>query len=93
MKIIGVGKNGKYIAEVSHSEVEKVFDKYYGNLKKLDAGDEVDLGAGYDYRSSIKSACKEMVDASRQFGSSQKSLMQFALMVSGLPDPEAEGAA
>lgn len=93
MKIIGIGNNGRYIAEVSHDEVEKVFDKYYGNLKRLQAGDEVNLGAGYDYRSSIKGACKEMVDASRQFGSSQKSLMQFALMVSGLPEPETEGAA
>lgn len=93
MKIIGIGERGEYLATISHSEVEQVFDKYYGNLEKLKVGSEVDLGAGYDYRSSIQSACKEMVDASRQFERSQRMLMQFALMVSGLPAPGSENAA
>lgn len=77
---------------MSHTELEKVFDKYYDKLGKLKVGEEINLGAGYDYRATIKQACKEMVDASRQFNSSQKTLMAFALMVSQLPPPEAEEA-
>lgn len=92
MKILGITAEGRYIAEVSHTEVEKVFDKYYGNLPKLSAGKEIDLGAGYDFRSSIKHACEQMVDASKSFGSAQRTLMRFSLMVSQLPDPQEEVA-
>lgn len=89
MKIIGTTGDGNYIAEVSHTEIEKVFDKYYGNLSRLKAGDDVDLGAGHDYRDCIKRACGDMVDASRQFAHAQSTLMRFSLMISQLPDPEA----
>ena len=93
MKVIGIGERGQYLVEISHTEIEKVLDKYYDKLKRLEVGSELNLGAGYDYRQSIQSACRQMVDATRQFEGSQKTLMAFALMVSGLPEPEQEPAA
>lgn len=33
MKILGISENGKYIAEITHTEIEQYLDLYYGNLK------------------------------------------------------------
>lgn len=53
MKIIGIDEKGNYIASVSHTELEKFFNEYYGKMKNLKPGDEVDLGVGYDFKSDI----------------------------------------
>lgn len=87
MKIIGMAE-GDYIALISHSEIEKVFDKYYGNLGKLKVGETIDLGAGHDFRGGIKAVCKEMIDANKQFSRAQSDLIKFALMVSGIQEGE-----
>jgi len=55
MKVLGKSKDG-YICEVSHSEIEKFLDLYYGKRARLEVGEEVDLGAGYDWSSKIASA-------------------------------------
>lgn len=39
MKILGISENGKYIAEITHTEIEQYLDLYYGNLKKLSVGE------------------------------------------------------
>lgn len=98
MKVIGKDERGNYIAVVTHRELEKVCDRYYGNneLKELKIGQEFDLGTGHDFRSEIRTACQAMVDASKRFGDSQKTLLVFAQMVSKLPaeaDVAAEKAA
>jgi hypothetical protein len=52
MKIIGTTQgsgDGEYIAIVSHSEIEKFFDLYYGKQPRLKVGDEINLGKGYDF--------------------------------------------
>lgn len=90
MKVIAAVGNSTYICEINHTEVEKVFDKYYGNMKPLAVGTELDLGGGYNFRSAIAEACKGMVDATAKFERSQKSLLQFAVMVSKMPNPDAE---
>ena len=59
MKVLGLsetGYNKKYICEVDHRELEKFLNQYYDKMKKLDVGDEVDLGKGYDFASDAKSA-------------------------------------
>lgn len=91
MKVIGIDANGNYIAVVAHDELEKLTEKYYGKLDKLRPGAEMNLGAGYDFRSDIKAACKGMVDADQNFSRAKKTLHRFAVMVASLPADEAEG--
>lgn len=85
MEIIGKINDGDFIAKVSKTEIEKVFDQYYGKLEtKLESGVKIDLGAGHDFREQIKRACKEMIDASNAFKTAQDQMLKFALMVSDL---------
>ena len=56
MKIIAKAKHDLYICEVSHSEIEKCLNKYYGSLKSLEVGDSIDIGSGYDFSHDIKTA-------------------------------------
>lgn len=86
MKIIGKTQSG-YVALVDHTELEKVVDKYYGNLKRLEVGDDFNLGAGYDFRAGIQSAAHGMREAHDRFESARKTLMAFAVMASELPAP------
>lgn len=91
MRILGISADGNYIAEVTHTEVEKVFDKYYGKLDKLKPGQSIALDKGYDFRSEIQSACKGMTDANKNFGRAAETLQKFAIMVGQLPvEPEEE---
>lgn len=90
MKVIGKAERDTYLVEVSHTELEKVADKYYGKLPELRVGQEFNIGAGYDFRRDIQSACRGMVDASTSFGTARESLMRFAVMVAGLPEPASE---
>lgn len=93
MKVIGKADRDTYLVEVSHTELEKVADKYYGKLPELRVGQEFNIGAGYDFRRDIQSACRGMVDASTSFGTARESLMRFAVMVAGLPEPASESEA
>lgn len=88
MKVIGNASEGKYIVEVSHSEIEKVFDKYYKNesIKRLVPGQELNLGEGHDFRGDIRSACQSLSDAMTSFDTKRKVLMNFAEMVLKLPE-------
>lgn len=90
MKVIGLDGNGQYIAIVTHDELEKCADKFYGKLDKLKVGSEFDIGAGYNFASRIQSACKSMLDAQRDFKSAQDTLTRFATMVSELPNADQE---
>ena len=81
MKIIGEDGNRGYIAVVSHMELEKLFDKYHGQLNKLTIGSELNLGLGYDFSASIQQACTSMVDATKSFERNQASILGFAAMV------------
>lgn len=88
MKVIGIADDGEYICQVSHTEIEKLTDKYYGNLAgKLKPGSEMDLGAGYDFRNAIKKACDSLIEAERDFDSARKTIHKFAAMVASLPTP------
>lgn len=88
MKILATVNSEVYLAEVTHTELEKLTDKYYGKLPKLGVGLTMDLGAGHDFRAEIKSACRSMVEAQQQFERARNSLLAFAVMVGQLPEPE-----
>jgi len=85
VKVLGKTKDG-YICEVSHTELEKVFDKYYGNLPKLETGANVELGDGHNFRGDIKSACASMVNAMKDFDRARTTLLRFSEMVSKIDE-------
>jgi len=56
-KVIGTaGSKSTYIMEVGHDELEKFMGLYYGKMDKMDVGDVIDLGSGYDHAGDIKEA-------------------------------------
>ena len=86
MKILATAARDTFIAEISRTEIEKVFNKYYGKLDtKLEPGTVVNLAAGHNFRDEIQSACREMSDAMKQFERARETMMSFAVMVSNLP--------
>lgn len=95
MKVIGIAENGanrSYVAIVTHTELEKLTDKYYGKVLELRIGQEMDLGAGYAFREDIRGALNSMTEAMKSFERARATLMAFAAMVSNLPpelQPEA----
>jgi hypothetical protein len=90
MKVIGKAAGDQYVAIVNHAELEKAAGKYYGNMKRLEVGDEHDIGAGHNFTSDIQRACHEMRDAVKAFDNAQATMMRFAVMVSQLPDAAKE---
>lgn len=56
MKVLAVKKDSSYLCEVSHTELEKFFNQFYGNLERLKEGQQIDLSKGYDFASEIKQA-------------------------------------
>lgn len=62
MLIIGKISDREYICEVTHTEIEKFMNLYYNNMKKLEVGDEVDLGKGYDFSVQTQNAMKKTED-------------------------------
>ena len=91
MKILGEGEGGNYICEISHTEFEKVFNKYYGDLRKLSVGDEFNLGNGYDFRRDIQDVCKQMTDTIDSFRQVQDSLFAFAKVVGNITESASKG--
>lgn len=55
MKVLGNAKDS-YICLVSHAELEKFLNLYYGGLQRLQVGQTIDLSTGYDYEKQIKDA-------------------------------------
>lgn len=85
MKVIGTTERD-YIITVSHDELEKVAGLYYGKMPRMKVGDERNLGEGYDFSASIKSACADMQKAMVSFDRSRATLENFASMVADLPE-------
>lgn len=81
MKVIAKVSDSRYICEVSHEELEKFFDKYYGKMEKLSVGQEVNLGQGYDFAGRIESACKSMAEAAKNFGAAQSVMTDYAIAI------------
>ncbi|MDR7094131.1 hypothetical protein [Hydrogenophaga laconesensis] len=81
MKVIAKISEGRYMCEVSHEELEKCLDKYYGNMGKLSVGDSLNLGQGYDFAVRIESACKKMAEAVEGFDHARSTMTAYALAV------------
>jgi hypothetical protein len=62
MKVIGQQNDKIYICTVSHTELERFLNTYYGGTKALRVGEEIDLGKGYDFASDIKEAASKTSD-------------------------------
>ena len=64
MKVVGIVEPGeKYLAEVSHTELEKFTNQYYGKLKGVvRVGSELDLGKGYDFLRETRAVCQSVKD-------------------------------
>lgn len=82
MKILGKGEDKTYVALISHKEIEKIVEKYYGKLPDLKVNDDFPISCGHDFRDDIKTACNKMVDAMKAFEDAKNTLHTFALMVS-----------
>ncbi|GHV51267.1 hypothetical protein FACS1894168_3380 [Deltaproteobacteria bacterium] len=56
MKVIGKSGHDSYICDVSHREIEKFLNLYYGKMEKFEVGEEIDLGKGYNFLVEIRDA-------------------------------------
>lgn len=81
MKVIAKANESTYICEVSHTELEKFMNQYYGKLDKLSVGQTVNLGQGHDFSGRIESACKTMVEAMKAFEDARKVMTSYAVAV------------
>ena len=90
MKIIGEAGPRHYVAIVSHDELEKVFNKFYGGLPPIKVGEHVELSLGYNYRGEIRDACQSMQDSMKAFEKARATLQQFAAMVAEQVPAEGE---
>lgn len=69
MKVIGMAKDGVYLCEVTHAEIEKFLNLYYGKMGRMKVSETIDLGKGYDYASQIGDAMRktqEFISANQQ---------------------------
>jgi hypothetical protein len=75
MKVIGKKDNSTYICEVHHTELEKFLGLFYNKLNRLEVGNVVNLGKGYEYSGEIKSA----LENTRKFIESNKKVVEAIL--------------
>jgi hypothetical protein len=89
MKVIGLVSDGyspKYIVEIDHDELQRVFAKgYRDELPKLKVGQVMNLAEAPDFRDSIKRTCEAMESAYKSFSVNSPALLKFAAMVRDLP--------
>jgi len=62
MKVIGIVDNDTYLMQVSHTEIEKFMNMYYGKCPRLKVGESIDLSKGYDFATQIKDSMKKTED-------------------------------
>lgn len=94
MKVIARANQSTYICSVSHDELEKFMGMYYGKLERLEVGEELNLGLGYDFATRIESACKNMAVAMSSFDDAKKSMTGYAIAISkhGMEAEQVEAA-
>lgn len=98
MKVLGIVNPSEYgrtyLVEVSHKELEKVFNKaaHGSAMAPLKVSEEVNLGKGYDFRNEIKYVCGQMTAAYENFTKASSTMTAFASMVAAIPTapPESE---
>lgn len=88
MKVIAKADDSTYLCEVSHTELEKFLNQYYGKQPKLSVGDSVNLGQGYDFAGRIESACNRMAEAMKAFDDARKVMTDYAVAVANAKGSE-----
>ena len=81
MKVIAKANESTYICEVSHDELEKFLNQYYGKRAKLSVGESVNLGQGHDFAGRIESAYNRMEEAMKAFDDARKVMTSYAVAV------------
>lgn len=81
MRVIAKANESTYICEVSHDELEKFLNQYYGKHAKLSVGESVNLGQGHDFAVRIESACNRMAEAMKAFDDARKVMTSYAVAV------------
>ena len=76
MKVLGINNSNyptKYIAEVSHTELEKYLNQYYikPKLETLVVGQEIDLSKGYEYKKDADEIYRKITEV---FGKNNETL-------------------
>ncbi len=95
MKVIGIADQygDKYICEVSHEELRKVFGHSYGDSGKfphLKVGETLDLGAGPDFRDQLASVARQAGMAIDTFNKSVPVMAQFMTRIASITPPSSE---
>ena len=75
MKVIAKISHDRYVCEVSHGELEQFFNEYYGGLSRLEIGDEIDLGKGYNFRKD----CLDALSKTQALISANKKVIETIL--------------
>ena len=62
MKVVAIKRDGTYLCEVKHAEIERFMNLYYGKMDKLKEGESLDLSKGYDWYHQTIAALKKTQD-------------------------------
>ena len=84
MKVIARKNSGSslsYICEVSHTELEKFLNLYYGKFNQLKEGDEIDLAKSYDFASDTRQALQTTENFINDHKTVIKSILKGSLIV------------
>lgn len=84
MKIIGQtihDSQTAYVAIITKSEIEKVFNKFYRDKVEINIGDDVKISEGHDFSRDISMTCESMLKAMKDFEKARDTLIRFANMV------------
>ena len=91
MKVIAKVEQDVYICQVSHTEIEKYLGLYYGKLKGVIVGTEIDLSKGFQYHSEILGAMKkttEFIEANSHIVSAIMNGLRIQASATDLNDPQ-----
>jgi hypothetical protein len=75
MKVIGIVDNDTYLMQVSHTEIEKFMNMYYGKCPRLKVLESIDLSKGYDFAREIK----DSMTTTRDFIKANKAIIEAIL--------------
>lgn len=69
MRVLAKASDKVYICEVTHDELEKFMNLYYGKLSTIKVGDGIDLSKGYDFYKDTTAALektKAFIDSNKK---------------------------
>ena len=88
MKVIANGPDGTMICELEHHELEKFMNLYYGKMKRLKIGEEINLGTGYDFANEARDAFTKTRDFVNSNQRMIKTIMRGLTFLPNEPDDD-----